>query len=168
MSEKLTSVEHPIEVTQKGQIAVGLKDAGQAIPIPTNIKNPKLLAITALNHAARRGLNTNWYCDMVLKTTASFASWAANATAASLASGGVEILVLNNGKGYISSRSTIASGTWIASDSLVASDSYFNQIPWIASNDSKFLKVELFHGIATAGSIEGWKYAKFNYEVIGY
>ena len=167
ISEKTTSVEHPIEVTQKGTIAVGLKYAGLATAIPTNIKNPKLLKITALNHAARRGIDgAACYCDMELKPAASFASIFAG-TAGSLASGGIEILTINNGKGYLSSRSTVASGTWLASDSLVASDSYFTRIPWIASNESKFLRVELFQ-TATAASMEGWKYAKFNYEVTGY
>lgn len=166
ISEKTTSVEHPIEVTQKGIIGVGLKFAGLATAIPTNIKNPKLLTITPMDANARRAFNM-FYCDMVLKPAASFAS-IFDGTTASLASGGTEILAIFNGKGYVSSKSTIASGTWRASDTLVASNSYYHKIPWIASNESKFLRVQLFHGIASAAVIEAWKYAKFAYEVKGY
>ena len=165
ITEKTTSIDYPIEKSQKGIVAVGHKHSGKVAFIPTMIEDPREVVITPLNAAAMR-VFARWYCDLVLygATNASIATIAkSGATAAVNASGDGHILVLTNGKLYVSRPGISASaGAFIASNSLVASNALFQKVDWYASNAKRFLKIGTISSTATC------RYIKYSYEVKGY
>jgi len=164
ITEKTTSIDYPIEKSQKGIVAIGHKHSEKIAFIPTMIEDPRIVQITPLNDNAKRVFE-RWSCDLVLygATNASIATIAKkSATAALNASGGDSIMVLLNGKLYISRTGITALGSWIASDSLVASNSLFQKVDWYASNAKRFLK------IGTNSSTASCLYIKYAYEVKGY
>jgi len=161
ITEKTTSIDYPIEKSQKGIVAVGHKHGAKIAFIPTMIEDPRTVEITPLNAAAMR-VFARWHCDLVLygATNASIATMAKAATAASNASGGADVMVISNGKLLIS-RSTVT-GTQIASATLLASNAYFQKVDWYASNAKRFLKIGTISSTATC------RYIKYSYEVKGY
>lgn len=164
ITEKTTSIDYPIEKSQKGIVAIGHKHSGKIAFIPTMIEDPREVIITPMNAAAMR-VFARWHCDLVLygATNASIATIAKKSATGSVnASGGDNIMVLLNGKLYISRAGTTASGTWIASDSLVASNSLFKKVDWYASNAKRFLKIGTISSTATC------RYIKYAFEVKGY
>ena len=165
IGEQHTSIDYPIEKSQKGIIAFGHKHGEKILFIPTMIEDPKLVTITALNDACRKVLAQGWSCDLVLygATNASIATVAKAATGASNASGGEDIVVIYDGKLYQSLPGNTASGSQLASASLVtASSSLFKRIDWYASNAKRLLKIHTLSSTASA------KYIKYSYEVKGY
>lgn len=164
ITEKTTSINYPIEKTQKGIIAIGHKHSGKIAFIPTMIEDPRTVQITPLNAAAMR-VFARWHCDLVLysATNASIATVGKkSATAAVNASGGDDIVTILNGKLYQIRPGTTNAGSKIASDSLVASNSLFKKIDWYASNAKRFLKIGTISSTATC------LYIKYAYEVKGY
>ena len=183
LSEKTTSVDQEIELSQKGIVAVGFKHQATSLVVPTNIDSPKSLTLTPLNAAAAKALKNGWFCDFVLKaaTEATLTRLLRrSATGGSNASGGADILVYDNGRLYISnpiydSRITASCGKFIASNSIVrASTSQFRKINWIASVGSggeeyKLLKIHSGTPVASRGAaVAGDRYARYAFEVRGY
>ena len=183
LSEKTTSVDQEIELSQKGIVGVGTKHAAHCLVVPTNISDPRLVNITPLNVAAKMLLKSGWHCDLVLKaaTEATLTRLLRrSATGASNASGGANILVYDNGRIYISdpiynSRITASCGIFLASNSIIrASDSQFRKVGWIASVGSggeeyKLLKIQPDVKLASSGAaVAGMRYVKYAFEVRGY
>ena len=183
LSEKATSVEQEIELSQKGIVGIGLKSGVICLIVPTNIPNPKILTLTPLNAGTATLLKHGWHCDFVLKsaTEASMASIlrisATNASNASGADGG-DYLVKKNGRLY-QGKSGLASkaefGKAIAaSGTYVASKSWFVPLNWIASIGSggeqyKLLKISTGIKLASGGAVVAAnRNIKYAFEVRGY
>ena len=171
ITEKTTSVEDPIELSQKGTVSV-VHISGRApgvLAVPTNIPKPKSVTLIPMNSLTAKVLQ-RWYCNYNLYpvTEATMAKLLAkSATAASLASGLTDVLVSYNGKLYISDSTTTIGSSQLASASLItASDSLFKKVPWIASAEAKLLAIN-FQGIATIASLSKAE-LRYSYEVRGY
>ena len=183
LSEKATSVEQEIELSQKGIVAVGLKHNTICLVVPTNIPNPKTLHLTALNVRAAVLLRNGWFCDLVLKS-ASEASIAlllrpsaTGASNASSADGGHFLTVrkgrLQQGKSGLASKAVFGKAI-AASGTYGASKSWFEPLSWIASIGSggeqyKLLKIHTNLALASGGAaVAANKDIKYAFEVRGY
>jgi len=178
LSEKATSVEQEIELSQKGIVAIGLKKQAVCLVVPTNISSPRTLTLTPLNAVAATLLKHGWHCDFVLKsaTEASLASLLKLATAASLATNANSILLKYNGKIYIGNDNLAAASyeAKVASTFTGASNYWFKRVSWIASIGSggeqyKLLKVSTGIKVASGGAVVAAnRTVKYAFEVKGY
>lgn len=169
ISEKNTSVEDPIEVTQKGIVA--LTTVSAYLPIPTNIEVPYSVQITPLSASARKavyggsvaqGGRTGFYCNFT-KYNANSVSTALKYTVAANAStiAGESIAMKSNAL-YQAVRATVTAAT--ATAGVGASESLWTKVKFFGSNanDTNYLKVML-NSTSYAQST-----CRFAYEVKGY
>lgn len=182
LSEKTTSVEYPIELTQKGEVSQVIKRGVAALIIPTNIENPKLLKITPLTDHASRVLRDGWYCNMqkYYASNSSVSSLLTNSAtkSASLYPFAQEALSLYNRQLY--TAKTYVTSSNAASDSLYASDSLWKKESRYATDAPNFLIVTTNASKATwgnsvtsaASAAEGVEHyvtnLRFAFEVTGY
>jgi len=169
ITEKTTSVEDPIELSQKG--IVNLTTVSAYLPIPTTIENVYSVVLTPLSASARKavfggsvaqGGRTGYYSDLV-KYNANSVSTALKYTVAANAStiAGESIAMKSNAL-YLAERATISAAT--ATAGVGASESLWKKISHFGSNanDTNYLKVML-NSTSYAQST-----CRFAYEVKGY
>lgn len=172
ITDKTTTVEDKIELSQKGEVS-SVYIAGRAagvLAIPTNIPNPHTVTLVPKNKLTGKVLQ-RWYCDYNLypvteATLAKLLALASTATVGSLASDVDDVMVSYNGKLYVGTDSGVGSSQLGSPSLVVGSSSLFKQVPWIASGESKLLKL-IFHSVATVASLSKAD-LKFKYEVKGY
>lgn len=168
-SEKATSIDQPIEKSQKGVVVERLKRAIKTLIIPTNLSDPRTIIITPMGASCARTLSSGWYCDMVLyrasNANVSKILTKHATTAASDASGYADTLVMLSRELYISK--TAVTGTQIGSNSLVTgSASLFRKLTEFgatADNAKRYLVVTAMATVANNTNI-----AKYEFEVRGY
>lgn len=165
-SEKLTSIEDPIAVVQRGVISFA-PSKGHAFLIPTQIANPVKLQITAMNADAAAALGASgalYYSDLALyhATNAASSGFGSIASIVNEAEVGKRIR-LSDGKLYVALASMAAG---YASDTVVqASTNYWREMEEFGSNAQKYLVVNMPNAASAHFKAKRQKIA---YEVIGY
>ena len=169
ISEKTTSVEDPIELTQKGKVS--LTTVSAYLPIPTTIEEVYSVKILPLSASARKllyggsvaqGGRTGFYCDLV-KYNANSVSTALKYTVAANASTiANESIAMKSNALYLAERATVTAAT--ATAGVGASESLWKKVKFFGSNaaDTNYLKVML-NSTSYAQST-----CRFSYEVKGY
>ena len=167
-TEKTTSIDQDIELSQKGIISFA-PGSGRVIGIPTMIKDPRLLILQPMSaitsNALGASLAQGWYCDLTLH----YAS-AVSAAFASLASGvllseiGRRIRISSASLDLYVANASMASNS--ASNTVViASDSLWKKVERYSGNAKRFLVVT----IANSASVSfKTKKQTLAYEVRGY
>ena len=172
ISEKLTSVEDPIEVTQKGKVS--FKSISAYLPVPTTIQNVwsvKLLPMNAsaalvLHGGSAAGISpkkSGWHCDLVKYKANDVSTVLKFTQAANFASAPVETIALNGAVLYqflreVGTAATATGAVGAASASIVKKVAGFSS----NANALNFLKVTL-RGVSFAATN-----CKVAYEVKGY
>lgn len=171
ISEKLTSIEDPIELTQKGKIAV--KGATTFLAIPTTIENVFGVNIIPMNASGALAINggsasgispkkSGWYCDMVKYNANDVSAALLYTTVANQASVFTGHIAVKSNAIYEAVRNIGTAAT--ATAGVGASNSMWKKVPYFSSNANakNFLKVTL------RGASYATTNVKFAYEVIGY
>jgi len=167
-SEKLTSIEDPIAVVQRGVITYA-PSKGHALLIPTQIANPVNLKLTAMSSQTAMTLTGSlsevWYCDLSLH----YATHAASSAFGSLASI-VTIDEIGKRLRLVDSKLYVATASMAedsASDSGVddTASTSWRQLEEFGSNAKKYLVVTTPNSASIAFKIFRQRLA---YEVIGY
>jgi len=154
LSETITSVEDPIELSQKGQVVL-TKSSNTYTFVPTTIKNPKLLTITPhmekfSRQNASAGVVTTPYVELKtanvpdsgikLYSAASVFAGGSYLTNVSLTNTKLGQLFINNGVLYRAKfveTNSATIGAVLASPTMKAT--YLEQVPY--SENVKFMKV---------------------------
>ena len=168
IGEQHTSINQEIELSQKGQIqTVAL--SGKILSIPTNIPDPRILTLTAMNAYAGAALGASgkgghWYSDLTLHyaTGASlcFASIASSVVAADI---GKRIRMNSSYKLFVANG--LGSAASAASNSLIVDGAFWKELGAFGANQQKYILVTLASTASTA--FIGNK-CNFAYEVKGY
>lgn len=171
ISEKNTSVEDPIEYSQKG--IVSLKSTAAVLPIPTTIKDVKTLSIMPMNASAALAIlggsnagnakKTGWYSDLVKYTYNSVSNVLGHATSANAKISEGAIAVRTSTKVLYSAVRDIATAA-AAIAAVGTDDSMWKRVEGFSSNanDTNYLKVVLRSASYAVTN------CKFAYEVRGY
>lgn len=166
-SEKATSVESPIEVTQKGIITF-VPVSGRVFGIPTTIEDPRFLSLMAMSAITSNCLGASkaesWYCDLALykasDVSAAFGSIASNTLKSEV---GRRIRIKSASLDLFVALASMAAS--YASKTRLASTAYWKEDLRFANNAQKFLKVT----IANSASVSfKTKKQTLAYEVKGY
>lgn len=167
-SEKLTSIEDPIAVVQRGVISF-VPSKGKSFLIPTFIDNPVNLKLQALSVSTANALHGSiaqgWYCDLKLyhatnAASSGFGSLASNVLIEEIG----RRIRLVNGKLYVATASMAAGSASNSGVTSTASTSWRKLTEW-SSNAQRYLVVN------TPNSASVWFKTvkqKLAFEVIGY
>lgn len=147
ISEKTTSVEDPIELTQKGIITF-VPTSKRIIAIPTTIQNPVFVDLMPMSEITSNALGGSkaegWYCDLTLykasDVSTAFGSIASNVLQSEVGrrvrmSGAVDAFHI-----YIAAASQ-TSNYGASKHSRLASTAYWKKDERFGSNAQKFLKI---------------------------
>lgn len=145
ISEKTTSVQNDVEVTQKGIITF-VPVSGRVIGIPTTIEDPRFLSLMPMSAITSQALGASlaqsWYCDLALykasdvsKCFGSIASSVLNSEV------GQRVRINSASLDLYSALASMAAG--YASDTRLASTAYWKRDTRFADNAQKFLKVTI-------------------------
>lgn len=176
ITEKTTSVEQPIELTQKGKIKVTYLSTRNAcvLPVPTSIKNPKSLVIIPHTLKTSKIFNQGrWITDFVLysATEASLSRLliapATNTVLASLASGSAngDMLITYDGKLYIAPSAGVASSAFTSGATIKTAGTLI-QVPFSSATNAKCM-LKITYAPATVASFTK-EILSYSYEVRGY
>jgi len=174
-SEKLTSVEDPIAVVQRGVVEFAPAAAAVTFLIPTTIANPVNLKLQPMNAQATYLLGASnaadkmagqWYSDLT-KHYATNSGSLAFGSCASTASYVGRRLKMHDAKLYVNTA-TLAAGSCSTTGfvTALASGGRWRQLEEFGSNTQNYLVVTPGNGVVTA-MVAGMK-ARISYEVIGY
>lgn len=165
-SEKATSIEYDIEKSQKGVIAFKHYRSKKFLVIPTSIKFPKVVNLTALNPVGCRALTNGFYASngelTVRRATNGDVSTALNysATSARLEQDHVFLYGRNL---YVAMTAITATSGYSASPSLITgSSSLFKKVEQFENNGKNYIVLVTRASTATPAG------GKVAYEVRGY
>jgi len=174
-SEKLTSIEDPIAIVQRGVVTFGAT-SGQAFLIPTQIANPVNLKITPMCANTAQALTggggaasiaRNWYSNLLLyhATNAASLAFGSCGSIASIVQIGNRIK-MHDAKLYVTTAS-LGAGSCSTTGfvTALASGDRWRQLEEFGSNAQKYLVVNIPE---SASGYFGGKLQKLAYEVIGY
>lgn len=166
-SEKLTSIEDPIAVVQRGVISFA-PSAGRTFLIPTKIENVVALNITAGNDqsgTALRGYSFDFQKHYATAAGASnaIAGFGALASLSNLSEVGIRLRMSRAYKLYVANASMAS--TTIASNSMLASRSLFTELEGFNDGGKNYLLVTIDNSASASWKT---KKQKIGYEVIGY
>lgn len=167
-SEKLTSIEDPIAVVQRG-VMTFVPSKGKSFLIPTFVDNPVNLKIQAMSEVTSQALGASakaqtWYCDLSLHyaTNAASSGFGSIASTVLLSEVGKRIRLVN-GKLY-EALASMAVG-YASNTPVAASGSLWKQLELFASNSKRYLVVNVPNSASTYFKA---KKQAISYEVIGY
>ena len=169
MTEKTTSIEDPIELSQKGIIQF-VPSKGNKILIPCLIPNPMILNIMPMTQLTRKALSGasnasagGWSCDLTLH----------HATAASSAFGSIASTVLEADKNdrirlsptgiLYQSKASMAANS--CSNAALTNATNWKPLPQYGTNAKRYLVVDLHNSASLTFKAKKQKLA---YEVRGY
>lgn len=160
-SEKNTSVETDIEVSQKGIIAFA-PTSSNIIGIPTTIDNPVILHLQPLSSITMAALQS-WYCDLKLYQAASvFTAFASLASASTDEEIGARLRMDASTKSLFVARKSLTTSEVL--DNKLSDTTLWKKDDRFLNNAKKYLKV-----VANAGSASLKTKKQFlAYEVRGY
>lgn len=167
-SEKLTSIEDPIAVVQRGVITF-VPSKGTSFLIPTQIANPVNLKLQAMSAVTAQALGASakaqtWYSDLSLH-------YATNAASSGFGSIASTVLLAEIGKRLrlVGSKLHVALASmavgYASNTPVLASDSLWRELPEFASGGKNFLVVNVPN---SASSYFKAKKQSISYEVVGY